>query len=124
MKKFNLKSLENTFDKINDIQKTITNKENSIVKSTYKKCNNKSIETILYVLFMCFEQDYLNASKEYYDRINFFSDNYLIGSEWYIGPEYTREYHYSQLDLDTQYKFMGLVYFLINLYKNNIYDNI
>ena len=117
MKKFNLKSLEKTFDKINNISKEINNKENSIVKSGYKKCNNKSIETILYVIFMCFEQDYLNSANEYYDRINFFSDNYLIGSEWYIGPEYTREYHYSQLDLDTQYKFMGLVYFLINIYK-------
>ena len=38
-----------------------------------------------------------------------FSDNYLLGSEWYIGPEYTRDYHYSQLDLDTQYKFIGLI---------------
>jgi hypothetical protein len=117
MKKFNFKSLENTFDKINDIQKTITNNENSIVKSTYKKYNNKSIETILYVILMCFEQDYLNASKEYYDRINYFSDNYLMGSEWYIGPEYTREYHYSQLDLDTKYKLCGFLLFLINSYK-------
>ena len=118
MKKFNLKSLENTFDKINNIQKTITNNENSIVNSTYKKCNNKSIETILYVIFMCFEQDYLNSANEYYSYINYFSDNYLMGSEWYIGPEYTREYHYSQLDLHTQYKFIGLVYFLMSIYKH------
>ena len=107
MKKFNLKSLENTFNKINDIKKTISNSENSIIKSSYKKYNNKSIETILYVIFMCFEQDYLNVSEEYYKRINYFSDNYLLGSEWYIGPEYTRNYHYSQLDLDIQYKFVG-----------------
>ena len=117
MKKFNLSSLNKTFDNINNLSKDINNKDYSIVKSTYKKCNNKSIETILYMIFMCFEQDYLNSANEYYDRINYFSDNYLIGSEWYIGPEYTREYHYSQLDLNTQYKFMGLVYFLINIYK-------
>ena len=118
MKKFNLKSLENTFDKINNISKNINIHENTIVKSTYKKCNNKSIETILYVLLMCFEQDYLNSENEYNSSINYFSDNYLLGSEWYIGPEYTREYHYSQLDLDTQYKFIGLVYFLMSIYKH------
>ena len=41
----------------------------------------------------------------------------LMGSEWYIGPEYTREYHYSQLDLNTKYKFVGLVYFMLSIYK-------
>ena len=117
MKKFNLNSLEKTFDKINNISNDINNKENSIIKSTYKKCNNKSIETILYVIFMYFEQDYLNSANEYYERINFFSDNYLIGSEWYIGPEYTRDYHYSLLDLDTQYKLCGFLLFLINSYE-------
>ena len=54
MKKFNLKSLENTFDKIDDIQKDIDNKETSIIKTEYKKYNNKAIETILSVLMMCF----------------------------------------------------------------------
>ena len=117
MKKFNLKSLEKTFNNIDNIQKTITNDENSIVKSTYKKCNNKSIETILYILFMSFEQDYLNAAEEYYERINFFSEAYLQGSEWYIGREYTRNYHYSLLDLDTQYKFIGFVYFMMSIYE-------
>ena len=117
MKRFNLNSLEKTFDKINDITNDINNRENNIIKKGYKKYNNKSIETILYVLFMCFEQDYLNSANEYYERINFFSDNYLQGSEWYIGPEYTRDYHYSLLDLDTQYKFVGFVYFLLSIYK-------
>ena len=116
MKKFNFKSLEKTFDKINNISNDINNQENNIIKSGYKKYNNKSIETILYVLFMCFEQDYLNSANEYYERINYFSDNYLLGSEWYIGSEYTRDYHYSQLDLDTQYKFVGFVYFLLSIY--------
>jgi len=118
MKKFNLKSLENTFDKINNIQKTITNNENNIITKTYKTCNNKSIETILFVLYWCFEEDYKLASEKYYDSIDFFSDAYLEGSEWYIGPEYTRDYHYSQLDLDTQYKFVGLVYFMMSIYKH------
>jgi hypothetical protein len=117
MKKFNLNSLEKTVDKINNLSNNLTNKENNIIKKTYKKCNNKSIETILYVIFMCFEQDYLNALNEYNERINFFSDAYLEGSEWYIGPEYTREYHYSLLDLDTKYKLCGFIYFLFSIYE-------
>ena len=117
MKRFNLNSLEKTLDKINNISNDINNQENNIIKKGYKKCNNKSIETILYVLFMSFEQDYLTALEEYNERINFFSDNYLKGSEWYIGPEYTRDYHYSLLDLDTQYKFVGFVYFLLSIYE-------
>ena len=117
MKRFNLNSLEKTFDKINKISNDINNQENNIIKKGYKKCNNKSIETILYVLFMSFEQDYLTALEEYNERINFFSEAYLQGSEWYIGPEYTRDYHYSQLDLDTQYKFIGFVYFLSSIYE-------
>ena len=52
MKKFNLKSLEKTFDNINNLSKDINCDKKSIIKSTYKKCNNKSIETILSTLFM------------------------------------------------------------------------
>ena len=47
MKKFNLDSLEKTFSNINDLSKNINDKKNNIIKKTYKKCNNKSIETIL-----------------------------------------------------------------------------
>lgn len=117
MKRFNLNSLEKTFNKIKDISNDINNRENNIIKYSYKKCNNKSIETILYVIFMCFEQDYFNSANEYNERINFFSDNYLSGSDWYIGPEYTREYHYSQLDLNTKYKLCGFIYFLLSIYE-------
>ena len=117
MKKFNLKSLEKTFDNINNLSKEINCDKKSIIKSTYKKCNNKSIETILMTLFMCFEDDYKNASNEYYRAINFFSEAYLEGSEWYIGPEYTREHYFNQLDLDTRYKFTGFVFFLMSIYK-------
>ena len=113
MKKFNLDSLEK---KLNNLSNNLL-QEGDIIKKTYKKYNNKSIETILYFISICFEQDYLNASEEYNERINYFSDNYLLGSEWYIGPEYTRDYHYSQLDLDTQYKFIGLIYFLSSIYN-------
>ena len=113
MKKFNLDFLEK---KINNLSNNLL-QEGDIIKKTYKKYNKKSIETILYIIFMCFEQDYLNSAKEYNERINYFSDNYLLGSEWYIGPEYTRDYHYSQLDLDTQYKFIGFVYFMMSIYK-------
>ena len=112
MKKFNLKSLENTFDKIDNIQKNIDNKEKSIIKKEYKKCNNKAIETILSVLIMCFEQDYLNAAEEYYKIINGLSDTYLLGSEWYMGREYTREYYFNTLNKDIKYKFIFMIFFL------------
>jgi len=117
MKKFCLKSLEKTFDKINDIQDKIINDEQSIIKIGYKKCNNKSIESILFVLYWCFEEDYKLASDKYYDSINFFSDAYLEGSEWYIGREYTREYFFSQIDDDTKYKFIFMNLFLSSIYK-------
>ena len=117
MKKFNIKSLENTFDKINDIQKDIDNKEKSIIKKEYKKCNNKAIETILSVLIMCFEQDYKNASEEYYEIINELSDVYLLGSEWYIGREYTREYYFNSLDESIKYKIIFIIHFLSSIYK-------
>ena len=116
MKKFNLNSLEKTFDKINNIQKNIAKDENNIITKTYKKCNNKSIETILSVLLMCFEEDYKLASEEYYKKINYFSDNYLIGSEWYIGLEYSREYYFNNLDKNIQYKYLGIIYFLSSIY--------
>ena len=117
MKKFNLKSLENTFDKIYNIQKNINNKEKSIIKTEYKKCNNKAIETILSVLMMCFEQDYLNAAGEYYEIINDLSDTYLLGSEWYIGREYTREYYFNSLDESIKYKLIFMIHFLSSIYK-------
>ena len=117
MKKFNLKSLENTFDKIDNIQKGINNKEKSIIKTEYKKYNNKAIETILSVLMMCFEQDYLNAAGEYYEIINDLSDTYLLGSEWYMGREYTREYYFNSLNESIKYKLIFLIHFLSSIYK-------
>ena len=68
MKKFDLSSLENKLNDIGELQKNIDEQENNIIKSGYKKCNNKAIETILSVLIMCFEQDYLNAAGEYYEK--------------------------------------------------------
>ena len=112
MKKFNISSLEKTFDKINDIQKDIIYKEKSIIQLGYNKCNNKSIETILYILWWCFEEDYKIASNEYYSYINDLSDAYLEGSEWYIGREYTREYYFNTLNKDIKYKFIFMIYFL------------
>ena len=54
MKKFNLSSLENKLNNIDKLQQNINKQENNIIKSGYKKCNNKSIETILYILLWCF----------------------------------------------------------------------
>ena len=49
MKKFNLSSLENKLNDIGKLQKNINEQENNIIKSGYKKCNNKAIETMLYL---------------------------------------------------------------------------
>ena len=70
MKKINFNSLEKTFSNINDLSKNINDKKNNIIKNTYKKCNNKSIETILFFILLCFENDYKNVSDEYYKSIN------------------------------------------------------
>ena len=47
MKKFNLDFLEK---KINNLSNNLL-KEGDIIKKTYKKYNNKSIETIIYFIF-------------------------------------------------------------------------
>ena len=116
MIKFNIKSLEKTFNNIKNLSDDVNSKNKSIIKSTYKKYNNKSIETILSTLFMCFENDYKDASEEYYKAVNFFSETYLEGSEWYIGSEYTRSHHFNKLDIDTRYKFTAFVYFMLSIY--------
>ena len=90
MKKFNIKSLENTFDKIDNIQINIAKDENNIITKTYKKCNNKAIETILSVLIMCFEQDYKNAAGEYY---------------------------FNSLNESIKYKLIFMIHFLSSIYK-------
>ena len=117
MKKFNLSSLENKLNDIEKLQNNIDKQENIIIQSGYKKCNNKAIETMLYVLWWCFEEDYKIASEYYYECIKKLSDNYLLGSEWYIGLEYTREYYFNTLDLDIQYKFYGYISFLSSIYQ-------
>ena len=116
MTKFNLSSLENKLNDIGKLQKNINEQENNIIKSGYKKCNNKAIETMLYVLWWCFEEDYKIASEYYYECINNLSDVYLLGSEWYLGPEYSREYYFNTLNLDIQYKFYGYISFLTSIY--------
>jgi hypothetical protein len=117
MKNFNLNSLEKTFSNINDLSNNINIKQNNIIKNTYKKCNNKSIESILFFILLCFENEYDKISKEYYKNINNFSEAYLLGSDWYVGTEYTREYYFNQLDLDIQYKYTFLICLLNYLYN-------
>ena len=117
MTKFNLSSLENKLNNIDKLQQNIKEKENNIIKSGYKKCNNKSIETMLYVLWWYFEEDYKIASKYYYECINNLSDAYLLGSEWYIGPEYSREYFFNTLDKDIKHKYFFMISFLTSMYQ-------
>jgi len=117
MKKFNLSSLENKLNNIDKLQQNINKQENNIINSGYKKCNNKSIETILYILLWCFEEDYKIASEYYYQCINNLSDTYLKGSEWYIGSEYSREYFFNTLDYNLKQRYFFMILFLTSIYQ-------
>ena len=66
-----------------------------------------------------FDSKSLNQIKkiEYLDLINNLSYNYLLGSEWYIGREYTREYYFNSLDESIKYKLIFLIHFLSSIYK-------
>ena len=117
MKKFNISSLEKKFNNIDNIQNNIINDEKNFIKISSKKYNNKAIETIISVLLICFEEDYKIAYEYYYSCINDLSDAYLEGSDWYIGPNYTKEYYFNSLNEDIKYKYFFVIFFLLSIYQ-------
>lgn len=102
--KFNL---ENLNEKLNNIHNQSMNIDNSIITH----CNKKRIELIMYVFFFVFNYYYNIRKNEYEEQISYFSENYLLGSDWYLGPEYTYEHFYNEQDDNTKLK----IFLFINI---------
>lgn len=110
--KFNLEELEN---KINNIR----NQSNSINTNIVKYSNKKQVELILYGLFFVFNYYYNIRKNEYEEQISYFSENYLLGSDWYLGPEYTYEHFYNEQDDDTKLKMFLFINIMSKFYLVN-----
>ena len=109
--KFNLNNLEEKINKINDTSKIIKKNINNFD-------NKKKIETIVYTLLMIFQYYFNIRKKEYLQQISYFSPNYLIGSDWYIGEEYTYNHFWNEQDYSIKIKFFSILYFMNTLYLN------
>jgi len=108
---FDLKYLEK---KINDISNTSQNITNNI--KNFK--NKKQIELILFVFFFIFNYFYHKRKNEYLEQISYFSQNYLLGSEWYIGEDFTYEDFYNELEPDVKLKISSILFIYSYLYNN------
>ena len=108
--KFNLNNLENKLNKISDTSIIINNTINNFD-------NKKKIETIIYTLSLIFQYYFYIRKKEYLEQISYFSPNYLIGSEWYVGEEYTYEDFWNEQDYNIKIKFFSIIYFMNTLYQ-------
>ena len=76
----------------------------------------KKIETIVYTLLLVFQYYFNIRKKEYLKQISYFSPNYLIGSDWYIGEEYTYDHFWKEQDYSIKIKFFLILYFMNSLY--------
>jgi len=108
--KFNIKSLEEKFVKISCESKKITKKFNNIE-------NKKNIETIVFTFFTILNYEYNIMKKEYLEIISNLSPAYLIGSDWYIGEDYTFEYFYNKIDKSIKYKIYAFLFIMNLLYQ-------
>ena len=108
--KFNLKKLENKINKIKKNSKIIN-------KNINNYDNKKKIETIFYTILIIFQYFFNIRKKEYLEQISYFSPNYLIGSEWYIGENFTYNDFWNEQDFSVKLKFFSIIYFMINLYQ-------
>ena len=88
--KFNINSLEEKLNKIDDSSKKITKKMGNFT-------NKKQIE--------------------YLDLINNLSHNYLLGSEWYIGEDYPFDYFFNTIDQNIKHKIYFFLFFMNTLYQ-------
>ena len=108
--KFNIKSLEEKFTKINDISQNIKQSINNYD-------NKKKIETIVYTVLLILNYDFNIKKKEYLDLISQFSPAYLEGSEWYFGEDYTYEHFWDEVDIDSKYKFYTFLFIMNYFYQ-------
>ena len=109
--KFNLDNLEK---KLNNIKET----SKQIQKNINSDLNKKKILFILNIFFKVYEYDFNIEKKKYLETISRFSPNYLIGSEWYIGEEYTHQHYYDSLDTDIKYKMFMFLFMMSSFYND------
>lgn len=79
--------------------------------------NKDKILFILKIFFTTYEYEYNIQKKKYLDLISNFSPNYLIGSEWYLGEDYTHQHYYDSLDQDIKYKIYMFLFMMSSLYN-------
>tara|TARA_Y100000992_G_scaffold291845_1_gene248671 strand:+ start:440 stop:781 length:342 start_codon:yes stop_codon:yes gene_type:complete len=111
--KFDIKSLE---DKLNNIS-NISNNSKIITNNIKNLANKKQIELILYVFFFIFNYYYHKRKNEYLEQISYFSSNYLLGSDWYIGEDFTYEDFYNELEQDVKLKISSILFIYSYLYN-------
>ena len=108
--KFNINSLEEKLNKIDDSSKKITKKIGNFT-------NKKQIEYIISFFFQLLNYEYQIKKIEYLDLINNLSYNYLLGSEWYIGEEYPFDYFFNTIDQNIKNKIYIFLFFMNTLYQ-------
>ena len=107
---YDVKSLEKKLNNISNISDNITN---DIKKLT----NKKQVELILYVFFFVFNYYYYTRKNQYLKQISYFSQNYLLGSDWYIGEDFTYINFYNELEPEVKLKISYIIFFYSYLYN-------
>lgn len=113
--KFNIEELEKKINKISNQSNSIDDINMNIIKYS----NKKQIEFIMYVFFFVLNYYYNMRKNEYEEQISYFSENYLLGSEWYLGPEYTYEHFYNEQDEGTKFKMFLFINIMSKFYSVN-----
>jgi hypothetical protein len=113
--KWNFENIENTFKKIDKISKSF-DKNLNINKIKDINCSENILKFLLIYLIYTLEDNYIIKKKKYDNFINSFSYNYLIGSEIYIGDDYSREIYLN--NLEDKEKFEALIYSIIFILYN------
>ena len=111
--KWNFDKIENTFKKIEKISKSFDKNINKIKDINYPEY---ILQFLLIYLIYTLEDNYIIKKKEYDEFINRFSYNYLIGSEIYIGDDYSREIYLN--NLEDKEKFEAFFYLIIFMLYN------
>lgn len=120
--KWDFLKIQKTFENINKIKDDISNIPKIINQKKYE-IEIFVLQFLLVYLIYSLEEDYIFKKKEYDEFINSFSYNYLIGSEIYIGDNYTREIYLDSLGKNKQkyetffYSILFMLYY-INESKN------
>ena len=111
--KWNFDKIENTFKKIDKRSKSFDKNINKIKDINYSEY---ILQFLLIYLIYTLEDNYIIKKKEYDNFINTFSYNYLIGSEIYIGDDYSREIYLN--NLEDKVKFEAFFYLIIFMIYN------